>query len=125
MARARTGELEAAVMDVLWNTADWLTPGDVHAVVSRDRDLAYNTVMTILVRLWQKGRVERQRDGRAFAYRAVETHEAWAAARMDEVLAEVADRPAALSLLLDRLSRSDRAQLRRLLGGNPTRRRGS
>lgn len=115
MAKAATGELEAAVMDVLWSSSGWLTPGEVHETLAADRDLAYNTVMTILVRLWNKGRVDRQRDGRAFAYIALESREEWAAARMDQVLAEVGDRPAVLSLLLDKMSRADRDQLRRLL----------
>lgn len=115
MAKARTGELEAAVMDVLWSSSGWMTAGEVHDRLSADRRLAYNTVMTILVRLWKKGRVDRQRDGRAFAYQARESREQWAATRMDEVLDEVDDRPAVLSLLLAKMSTADRDQLRRLL----------
>ncbi|MBI2706646.1 MAG: BlaI/MecI/CopY family transcriptional regulator [Actinobacteria bacterium] len=115
MAKAGTGELEAAVMDVLWSSSGWMTAGEVHDRLSSDRHLAYNTVMTILVRLWNKGRVHRQRDGRAFAYQARVSREEWAATRMDEVLDEVDDRPAVLNLLLAKMTRADRDQLRRLL----------
>src|SRR5687768_7266638 len=62
--KLQTGELEAMVMDVLWDRGGWLTPGETHEIISARRTLAYTTVMTILVRLWQKGRLERQRDGR-------------------------------------------------------------
>src|SRR5258708_20441407 len=60
------GELESAVMDVVWDRGGWLTPGEVHEVLAAERPLAYTTVMTILVRLWQKGRLRRQRDRRAY-----------------------------------------------------------
>lgn len=109
------GELESAVIGVLWDRGGWSTPGEVQQVLSRDRELAYTTIMTILVRLWRKGRVERQRDGRAFAYRPVESRDEYAAGRMRELLAHAGDRPAALSHFLQTLSDDDRAQLRRLL----------
>ena len=115
MAKLATGELEAAVMDLLWQRGGWSTPGEVHAVLRQDRDLAYTTVMTILVRLWNKGRLERQRDGRAYAYRPTQTREEHAASRMEDVLRAAGDRPAALARFLESLDPADRAQLRRLL----------
>lgn len=121
MAKRAMGELEAAVMDALWDRGGWSTPGEIHAVVADD-SLAYTTVMTILVRLWQKGRVERQRDGRAYAYRATATREETVGARMGEVLVAAGDRPAALGFFLKALSPADRAQLRRLLQKKPSRR---
>jgi len=114
MAKRSMGELERAVMDILWDSGGWLTPGEVHTLL-RDPSLAYTTVMTILVRLWRKARVERQRDGRAYAYHPVVTREQSAAARMEELLAEARDRAAVLSHFLDGMNPSDRAQLRRLL----------
>ncbi|MGH9267295.1 MAG: BlaI/MecI/CopY family transcriptional regulator [Acidimicrobiales bacterium] len=116
MGKLAMGELEGAAMDVLWDRGGWLTPGEVQEVLGAERDLAYTTVMTILVRLWQKGRLERQRDGRAYAYRPVASREQHAAARMREMLSAAADRPAALSHFLESLSTGDRAQLRRMLG---------
>ena len=81
------------------------------------RPLAYTTVMTVLVRLWNKGRLERQADGRAYVYRPLLSREEHAALRMGEMLTWVADRPAALSAFLRSLPADDRAQLRRLLKG--------
>ena len=113
--RLAMGELEAAVMGVLWDRGGWLTPGEVHEILDARRPLAYTTVMTILVRLWHKGRLERQRDGRAFAYRPLQSREEHAAKRMGELLTGVADRPRALSHFLASLPAADRAQLRRML----------
>ncbi len=109
------GELEAAVMQLLWDQGGWLTPGEVHEQLSRARPLAYNTVLTILVRLWEKKRLERERDGRAYAYRPVQTRGEYAATRMEEVLGEARDRSAALASFAEALDDSDRTQLRRLL----------
>lgn len=116
-AKLPMGELEAMVMDVLWDKRGWLTPGEVHEILAARRSMAYTTVMTILVRLWQKGRLERQRDGRAFAYRARQSREEHAAARMQELLTTVADRPTALAHFVDALPLADRDQLRRVLKG--------
>jgi predicted transcriptional regulator len=113
--KLQTGELEAMVMDVLWNRGGWLTPGETHQIISARRTLAYTTVMTILVRLWQKGRLERQRDGRAYVYRPTETREEYVAARMQSLLTRVGDRPAALAHFVEALPRADRDQLRRVL----------
>ncbi len=71
--------------------------------------------MTVLVRLWQKQRVRRQRDGRAYAYHPVITREQYVAARMEEVLEVARDRSVALGHFLDALDAADRVQLRRLL----------
>ena len=117
MTKRSMGELEAAVMDVLWDQGGWLTPGEVHRLLA-DADLAYTTVMTVLVRLWRKGRVERQRDGRAYAYHPVATREQHAARRMEEILMAARDRPAVLSHFLDAMEAADRDQLRRLLKGH-------
>lgn len=109
------GQLEAVVMGILWDLGGWSTPGEVHEVVSGERALAYNTVLTILMRLFDKGRLERQRDGRAYAYRPLVSREEYAAARMEQLLDDAKDRPAALARFLDHLGDADRAQLRRLL----------
>jgi predicted transcriptional regulator len=114
MPRRSMGELERAVMDVLWDQSGWLTPGEVHGRL-RDPALAYSTVMTILVRLWRKGRLERHRDGRAYAYHPVTSREEHAAARMEELLAAARDHSAVLNHFLDAMGPVDRAQLRRLL----------
>lgn len=114
MARRPMGELEGAVMDLLWDRGEWMTPGEVHVALV-DSGLAYTTVMTVLVRLWQKGRVERERDGRAYAYHPVVTRERYAALRMEELLAAAGNRSAALSHFVDAMDPADRDQLRRLL----------
>jgi predicted transcriptional regulator len=91
----RLGELERAVMDVLWDRG---TPATVREVaeVLRDRDLAYTTVMTVLDRLAGKGMVERERAGRAWSYRPAASREAFIAQLMLDALDLAGSRDAAL-----------------------------
>jgi len=102
-------------MEALWDTGEWLTPRQVHTVVGRSRELAYNTVLTVLVRLCEKGRLERHRDGRGHVYRPLQSREQYLTARMEQVLSEARDRPAVLANFVESLDSRDRTDLRRLL----------
>ena len=113
--RLQRGELEALVMDVLWDQDGWLTPGDVHEITERHHPLAYTTVMTILVRLWNKGMVDRRQRGRAFAYHPIATRDEWAALRMREFLSSAGDRAAALSHFVSTMNPKELSALRRVL----------
>ena len=62
------GSLERAVMDQLWDHGGPQTVRQVHNALSRQRHLAYNTVMTVLQRLHQKRLVLQIRDDRAYQY---------------------------------------------------------
>ena len=122
MNRAPMGALENAIMNVLWEQDGWLTPAEVHDALAATRPLAYTTVMTVLVRLWRKDRLQRQADGRAYAYRPVVTREQHAALLMHESLAAGGNQARALSFFLESLTTAERSQLRRLLNerGGPT-----
>ncbi|MBA2337858.1 MAG: BlaI/MecI/CopY family transcriptional regulator [Acidimicrobiia bacterium] len=111
----KLGALEARVMEALWGRGGWSTPGEVVEMLNPERDVAYTTVMTILVRLWRKGLLERRKDGRAYAYHPVQSREEWTAHRMSEVLAIADNRAEALSRFVDSMEPSDVNQLRRLL----------
>ncbi|MEU6203104.1 BlaI/MecI/CopY family transcriptional regulator [Micromonospora musae] len=95
----RLGDLERAVMDVLWDsvpgTSDGVTVREVADALA-GRELAYTTVMTVLDRLAGKGMVQRQREGRAWRYRAAASREAHIAQLMLDALDLGGSRDAAL-----------------------------
>jgi predicted transcriptional regulator len=117
--RRAPGSLEAAVMTALWQgSADEpLTPGDVQAHLGDG--LAYNTVQTILIRLHEKGLVERRKAGRSHAYWAVNDAATTAATQMSAMLSGRGDRQAVLQQFAAALDPHDAAVLRDLLGGRP------
>ena len=116
MERLPRGELEAQVMDVLWNADTPMTPREVHAqVTTPKRRLAYTTVMTILVRLWNKGMLDREASGRGFAYSPVASRDAWSAQRMRELLESSGDPLLTLNHFVESMSTKEASQLRRSL----------
>lgn len=97
------GDLEREVMTHLWEAAEPLTVRQVHELLSRDRDLAYTTVMTVLDRLAKKGVVTQQRAGRAYRYAPAQTREEMTAAVMLDALSASPDQDAALAYFVGRL----------------------
>lgn len=111
--RRPMGSLEREVLERLWTHSEGVTPAKVKEELAGA--LAYTTVMTILGRLWKKGLVERERHGRAYAYRAIVSEEDLAARRMREAFDVASDRPAVLARFVDSLSDSDAEALRRII----------
>jgi predicted transcriptional regulator len=93
---AQLGELERAVMDVLWDAEGTRTVREVAAALGRD-DLAYTTVMTVLDRLAKKGVVARERDGRAWRYQPSLGRESFVTGLMLDALELAGDRDAVLA----------------------------
>ncbi len=110
----RLGELERAIMDVLWESPDPMTVRQVGSCLT-DRDLAHTTVMTVLDRLAKKGFVRRQRAGRAWRYRPAESREAYVAELMLTALDQTGDRQAALTRFARSVSGAEAAALRAAL----------
>ena len=117
--RRGAGELEAAVLSVLWEAGRALSPGEVQQALARQAaapELSYSTVVTILSRLHEKKALERRRDGRAFRYAPVADEAGLAARRLAAMLDKEPDRQAVLSRFVADLSGSDEQLLRDLLG---------
>lgn len=118
-SRRPAGALEAEVLALLRAAGTALSPGQVRDRLSADElsygALSYSTVVTILSRLHAKGRLSRQRDGRAFAYTVVD-EASLAASRMSQALAVGRDHDAVLTRFVSGLSGRDARLLRQLLG---------
>lgn len=110
--RAR-GELEAEVLATLWAAEAALTAADVQQRLGTG--LAYSTVVTILSRLFTKGTLEREHQGRAYAYRPVADEPGLAARRMLRVLDGEQDRARVLARFVSDLSEEDERAIRELL----------
>src|SRR6476646_12072151 len=110
----RLGDLERAIMDVLWETDTSLTVREVSARLT-ERNLAHTTVMTVLDRLAKKGFAKRQRDGRAWRYCAAADREAYVTELMLSALAQTGDRSAALASFARRVSDDEAKVLRKAL----------
>lgn len=123
---AGLGDLERAVLDVLWSADGdgWTTVRQVHARLAADRDIAYTTVMTVMGRLARKGVLVQRRAGRAYSYRAAGSRSELTAEMMRATLSELGeqDRPSALVAFLREADAEElqalRAALERLEGAS-------
>lgn len=59
--------LEMMCLNALWQISEG-TVEDVRVLISRDKPLAYTTVLTLLDRLTKRGSVTRRKEGRGFRY---------------------------------------------------------
>jgi predicted transcriptional regulator len=111
---ARLGDLERAVMEVLWSAPEPCSATDVVAALP-GRELAVTTVLTVLDRLRRKQLVSRERAGRAFRYTPTASREDLVAETMVEALGGSDDRDAALVRFIESVSEDDAAILRKAL----------
>jgi len=110
---AALGPLELRVIEELWARR---APTTVRDLVEAFPGVAYTTLMTTADRLFRKGLLARERDGRAFRY-----HPRWSRAELDLHLASaaittwLADDPRTLrplvSLFVDEVTRRDESML--------------
>jgi predicted transcriptional regulator len=109
------GDLEAAIMDCLWERD---SPALVREIVDElhdKRPLAYTTVMTVMDNLHGKGWLRRERDGRAWRYEPTGSRSGYTAALMNDALSTNPDRRTALAHFVLQMSPQDAALLRQAL----------
>jgi predicted transcriptional regulator len=111
------GDLEAAVMDVLWRAEEPVRVREVLDRLDTGRKLAYTTVMTVLDNLHRKRWVDRELQGKAYVYRPALRREEAAARALREVLDASGDPRAVLLHFVENVSDEEtdlmRAALRR------------
>lgn len=118
------GELEATVMQCLWQRGEPMTVREVLHELNSGRTWAYTTVMTVMDNLHRKGQLQREMHGRAWRYTPTRTRAEHTAAVLQEVLAEGGDRREALLHFVADLDEETVGQLRTAVE-NARRRAGS
>ena len=91
------GELEAVVMDRVWEHGGPVTVRELFDDLRRERPIAYTTVMSTMDNLHRKGWLARDKDGKAYRYTAVASRDEYSARLMREAMAEAGDTEAVLS----------------------------
>ncbi|NUW34712.1 BlaI/MecI/CopY family transcriptional regulator [Nonomuraea sp. SMC257] len=109
------GELEAAIMEVVW-AAD--APLPVREVTNRlrpGREPAFTTVQTVMDILYRKGWVDRELQGRGYRYWAKAGREDYVAGLMASALQASPDRAAALARFVEGMDQAEIDELRAAL----------
>lgn len=111
------GDLQAEVMRIFWERGSATVRELVEALDNGGRrKLAYTTVLTLASRLWRRGLLVREAEGRGFRYRPATTREGLLAILSDELIDRLFDDfgEVALARLDARLDQLDTGRRRRL-----------
>jgi predicted transcriptional regulator len=109
------GELEAVVMDRIWNQDGTTTVREIFDELAAEREIAYTTVMSTMDNLHTKGWLARERDGKAYRYWPTLTREQHSAQLMREALDGGGRSDLVLSHFLEQISAEESARLRAAL----------
>ena len=99
------GDQQAAVMELFWHRESG-TVREIATELNKTRTLAYTTVLTLVSRLWARGLLTRERDGRGFRYRNATSRDEFLGKLSDELIDRLFDDFGAVAVarLGDRLS---------------------
>ena len=116
------GDLQAAVMEIFWRRES-ATVREVADHLNKKRSLAYTTVLTLVSRLFSRGLLTREPEGRGFRYQAAKSREEFLAELSDELIDRLfADFGAiGVARVGERLSELDDKQKQRLKKGTKKR----
>ena len=106
------GELEMAIMDVMWAAKSPCATREVRERLRYGRPVAYTTVMTVMDILYRKGVLQRAKHGRAWRYWPVEQREEHDARVMMEVLRSGGDEAVTMRCFLERVTDDELDRLR-------------
>lgn len=84
------GPLEAKIMDILWNDVE-MTIKDVQQVLDKEKMTNFNTVMTVMNRLVEKGILEKRAEGRSSLYKPIQSRVEFLSEQSKEMTNELMD----------------------------------
>jgi predicted transcriptional regulator len=120
VSRGELGELEQAIMEVVWASDRPVTGREVVDQLARSRTVVYTTVLTVMDRLARKGILTKRPTGKAHTYRAVESREAYTANRMARLLGAGGNPTTVLLRLVEQLPSEQAEELRAALQAQKT-----
>jgi predicted transcriptional regulator len=110
------GELEAVVMDRIWNReGSATTVREVFDELAAEREIAYTTVMSTMDNLHGKGWLAREKEGKAYRYWPTLTREQHSARLMREALDGGGRSDLVLTHFVEQIGPEESARLRAAL----------
>ena len=117
MPRRSPGQLEAEILAALWAAEEPLAPAAVLQAV--DADISYVTILSTLIRLHERGILERRSHARGHVYWPARSRSQLLADDITKLLDESPNRRIILQELLDELPAGDRRTLGALFRRRP------
>ncbi|MDZ4269899.1 MAG: BlaI/MecI/CopY family transcriptional regulator [Mycobacterium sp.] len=116
MRRRGFGELEAVIMDRIWDGGEQTTTvRDVFDELAGEREIAYTTVMSTMDNLHTKGWLAREKDGKAYRYWPTLSREEHSARLMRDALDAGGRSDLVLNHFVEQIGPEESARLRAAL----------
>jgi predicted transcriptional regulator len=109
------GDLEAVIMDRVWEHAEPVTVREVFDELSKKRQIAYTTVLSTMDNLHRKSWLQRERSGKAYLYRPSMTREERSARLMRAAFESGGNAGIVLAHFVEQMSEEESAQLKAAL----------
>lgn len=109
------GDLEAVIMDRVWNHADPVTVREIFDELSGDRQIAYTTVLSTMDNLHRKNWLQRKRSGKAYLYWPSMSREERSAKLMRAAIDAGGDKDMVLAFFVEQMTDEESAQLKAAL----------
>jgi predicted transcriptional regulator len=102
------GPLEAKIMEILWSHTE-CSIRDVQKMLDQERNLNFNTIMTVMNRLLEKGVLTKRMDGRTSLFRPVHSKEDFMDIQSKEITHELMEDfgPLVVNHMIDALDEAD------------------
>ncbi len=101
---------QGEIMEIIWDCGE-VSASEVRRILARTREVARNTVRTLLERMEEKGWITHREEGRTFLYAAAQPREATIGQKVQEIVETVCGGSA--EALVTARARLSRAQCRR------------
>src|SRR6201990_2169451 len=110
------GDLEAVIMNRVWEHGRPVTVRELFDELSAERAIAYTTVMSTMDTLHRKGWLDRVKEGKAYRYTATASRAEYSARLMREALADGGDVELVLGHFVEQIGSGESDALRSVLG---------
>lgn len=109
------GPLEAKIMDILWSHPE-MSIKEVQQKLGKEKDLNFNTVMTVMNRLLTKGILTKVMEHRTSMYRPIQSKEAFLESQSKEISLKLLEDfgPLVVNHMLDAMEEADSELLEKL-----------
>ena len=85
-------EAQQEIMEIIWDRGE-VSVSEVWDVLQKRRDVARNTVQTMIVRIEQKGWIEHRSIGQTFVYKAIQPPTTTLRQRLDVLMSPPVEEP--------------------------------
>ena len=109
-------DLEAEIMEIVWDEGASFSVSHIHKHLESRRQIAYTTVMTTITRLFKKGLLTRDKEGKKYIYTAKMSREEFIEATTRQVMESLPQvgKDVAVAYLVEQIAEADEHELDRL-----------